>query len=284
MRKVHFSAGGCEIAASVCGDAARPALALLPGWPHDKSLYDEVIDRLGARFFVLAFDLPGIGGSRGAPPSSEKTVLADLLLACAEQAGARSIVVAGIDVGGMIAFAAARDHGARIAGAAVGNTVLPGLDPWKETLANPAIWHFAFHAVPDLPESLISGREDRYFEFFFDKLGNARKPLPQAMRAAFVDAYRRPEALKAGFDWYRTLAADAERNAVARPIATPTLYFRGDADGRSSEPYLRGLRQAGARDLRARTFAGTAEFTPLEAPDAFIEVIGDFAAACAASG
>jgi pimeloyl-ACP methyl ester carboxylesterase len=279
MRTQRIQVDGLGLAASVVGNAGDPALLLLPGWPHSRALYDSVVDRLGERFHVLAFDLPAIGESIGAPPSAEKERLADLLLTAAERAGARSIVVVGIDVGGMIAFAAARDHGHRIKGAMIGNTVVPG-DPWQEIISDPRIWHFAFHAVPDLPELLVTGHERAYFDFFFNFLGSRTHPLPDDIRDRFTEAYARPEALKAGFNWYRAFAADAKRNAEHKVIDTPILYFRGDADGRSPEDYIAGLREAGARDVRPVTIDGTAEFTPIEAPELFADMVAEFTQHC----
>src|SRR5204863_5155571 len=113
---------GCSLGVLTAGDPAQPALVLLHGWPQCKQVYDQVVDALGEDHYVLAFDLPAIGTSRGAPPSAEKTALADLVLGAAEQMGARSILLAGFDVGGMIAFSAARDHAQRIVGAVVMNT------------------------------------------------------------------------------------------------------------------------------------------------------------------
>jgi pimeloyl-ACP methyl ester carboxylesterase len=81
----------------------------------------------------LAFDLPDIGDSKCTPPSAEKAALADILVSAAKRAGAHSPILAGIDVGGMIAFAATRDHGPRICGAIIGNTVIPGIDPWRQS-------------------------------------------------------------------------------------------------------------------------------------------------------
>lgn len=283
MREQRIRVGDIEIAASITGDGARPAIVLLHGWPHCRSLYDLAAARLGERFHVIALDLPAIGGSTGAPPSAEKERLADILLSAAEQAGARSIIIAGIDVGGMIAFAAARDHAARIRGAAIGNTVVPGLDPWAKVVSDPRIWHFAFHAVRELPELLVAGHERAYFDFFFDFLGSRQAPLPGDCRDAFARAYARPEALKAGFDWYRAFEADARRNAVRRPITTPILYFRGDADGRAPDDYVAGLRQAGAQDLSQETLAGTAEFSPIEAPARFADMVAGFADHCLAT-
>lgn len=281
MRTSKIAADSIELAVSIGGDASRPTIVLL-GWPHDRSLYDPVLDRLGERFHVLAFDLPAIGESRGEPSSAEKEALAGIVLSASENASAREIVIGGIDVGGMIAFAAARDHGMRICGGFIGNTVIPGLDPWQTVISDPRIWHFAFHSVPDLPELLIVGHERAYFDFFFNFLGSKDRPLPDPVRERFAKAYRNPEALKAGFDWYRAFATDAKRNAAHKVIDTPILYFRGDADGRTPDDYVAGLRNSGAKDVRSVTLTGTAEFTPIEAPDRFASMIADFAEECIA--
>ena len=277
MDRIKLASHGVEIALQATGAASRPALLLLHGWPHSHVLYDPVIHALSERFFVLAQDLPDIGESRGAPRSSEKTVLADVLLAAAEQAGGRDIIVAGIDVGGMIAFAAARDHGPRIRGAVVINTVVPGLDPWEKLLADPRIWHFAFHAIPELPETMVQGRQRPYFDYFINALAGDSKLVTEDYRASFAEAYARPEALKAGFDWYRTLAADAKHNGQTKVIETSMLYLRGDADGRSPDDYLPGLRKAGVRELTSAVLKGSGEFAPLEAPKAFVEALMNFA-------
>lgn len=269
--------GGLGIACREAGDVARPTLVLLHGWPHSSALYANVIEKLSERLRVLAFDLPGVGDSRGSPRSAEKIHLADLILAATEKAAGRSIVVAGLDVGGMIAYAAARDHGTRIAGALVANTVIPGIDPWEKLLADPRIWHFAFHLVPQLPETLVAGRERAYFDFFYDALARNPGALRETLRREMTDAYRRPEALHAGFEWYRTLPQDAKRNSAHKRIEIPMLYLRGDADGRRIEDYADGLRRAGAEKLEHAVVRGSGEYLPVEAPEAFIERVLEFA-------
>jgi pimeloyl-ACP methyl ester carboxylesterase len=280
MREERVEMKDLSLGVLTAGDPAQPALVLLHGWPQCKQVYDQVIDALGEDYYVLAFDLPAIGASRGAPPSAEKTVLADIALRAAEQAGARSILVAGFDVGGMIAFAAARDHAERIVGAVVMNTVLPGIDPWAKVLADPRIWHFAFHAIPDLPETLVSGHERRYFDFFVDVLAGRREALTDTYRSAFAKAYERPEALKAGFDWYRAMPADAQHNSRARQIRTPLLYLRGDADGRTPDDYVAGLKKAGALNVASGVLPDSGELAPLEVPQAFMQVLLAFAERC----
>jgi len=270
---------GLTIAARIAGEAEKPALLLLHGWPQSRALYDGVFESLARDFFVVAVDLPEIGESRGSPATAEKSTLADIVLAAAENAGARDITVTGLDVGGMIAYAAARDHGSRISAAVVINTVIPGVEPWSKIIGDPRIWHFAFHAVPNLPEVLVSDREGVYFDFFHDFLAGHPDRISKELRAQFARAYSRPEALKAGFDWYRAMPADAKRNATRTHISPPLLYVRGDADGRPIEPYLEGLRAAGADKLQSRVIADSGELLPIEAPEAFTDVVRTFALA-----
>jgi pimeloyl-ACP methyl ester carboxylesterase len=123
----------------------------------------------------------------------------------------------------MIAFAAARHHGDRITGAVVANTVLPGVAPWSHIIADPRIWHFALHAVPKLPETLVTRRERAYFDYFFDLLAGDKAALSDPLRRELTRAYERPEALRAGFDWYRAFEQDAKANAEPKRLSLPPL-------------------------------------------------------------
>ena len=280
MRKDLVKFDGLSLAFLAAGEPTAPGLVLLHGWPQSKELYEPVIDELAANHFVLAFDLPAIGDSRGLPRTSEKSELAGILLGAAEYLGSRSIVIAGLDVGGMIAYGAARDHAHRIAGAVVVNTVLPGIDPWSKLLADPRIWHFAFHEIPQLPELLVAGHQRAYFEYFIDMLVGRQEAVSERYRAAFARAYERPDALRAGFDWYRAMKVDAERNSQHKKIAIPLLYMRGDADGRSPDEYVRGLKAKGADRVSAAVLRGCGELAPLEASGAFVREVRAFARSC----
>jgi pimeloyl-ACP methyl ester carboxylesterase len=278
----HIDAANLEIAVRMAGDPSAPCLVLLHGWPQTSFAWENVLTELGRDHFALAFDLPGVGDSHGAPPSSEKAALASVILHAAETAGGKSIIIAGYDVGGMIAFAAARDHGSRIAGAVVMNTVIPGLDPWNETLADPRIWHFAFHNIPDLPETLVAGHEREYFDFFHNVMAGDKAALTDEARDVYARGYSRPDALKAGFDWYRAMEGDAARNSRPKAIDTPILYLRGDADGRSPDDHVPGLKQGGARNITGEVLPNSGEYAPEEAPGALIDALRKFRRSCEA--
>jgi pimeloyl-ACP methyl ester carboxylesterase len=245
MRTEVIQTDGLSLGLLSAGNPAKPALVLLHGWPQSKEVYDRVVDGLADDHFVLAFDLPEIGDSRGAPRSAEK-----------------------------------RDHAHRVSGAIIMNTVIPGIDPWSKVLADPRIWHFAFHATPDLPELLVAGHQRSYFDFFIDFLAGRKDTITLRHRASFAKAYERPAALRAGFDWYRTMQADAERNVQPKEIQTPMLYLRGDADGGSPEQYVQGLQQKGAKNLSGAVLHDSGEFAPLEVPEAFMRAVLSFAQAC----
>ncbi|HEV8691612.1 MAG TPA: alpha/beta hydrolase, partial [Ideonella sp.] len=93
-------------------------------------------------------------------------------------------------------------------------------------------------------------------------------------------AYERPEALKAGFDWYRAMPADAQHNSRARQIRTPLLYLRGDADGRTPDDYVAGLKKAGALNVASGVLPDSGELAPLEVPQAFMQALLAFAERC----
>jgi pimeloyl-ACP methyl ester carboxylesterase len=276
MMSGSVQVGDVTLGYRTAGSMARPALILLHGWPHSGALYHQVIDELAHDSYVIAFDLPNVGTSRGAPASSEKQALADVILTGAEKLGATSIVLAGLDVGGMIAFAAARTQAPRLAGAVVMNTVIPGIEPWARIIADPRIWHFALHNVAELPEILVRGHERHYFDFFYDVLAANKKALTDELRNEMTGAYVRPEALRAGFEWYRAMAADARQNATVKRIDLPLLYLRGDADGRNIEDYTDGLRAAGAANLSGEVIEGSGEYLPVEAPAQFVERLRAF--------
>lgn len=70
MRTERIDHSGLTHGVLVTGEPAKPSLALLHGWPQSKEVYDLVIDDLASDSLVLAFDLPAMGDSRGAPNSA----------------------------------------------------------------------------------------------------------------------------------------------------------------------------------------------------------------------
>lgn len=270
MRKRLVEIEGYRIAIREAGDLDRPAFVLLHGWPQNADAYDRVAKILSRNYRVLVPDLPGIGDSPDAPPKGDKRLLAEIIKSVIRSCELTNTVVVGHDVGGQIAFSMLRNCPEVLAGAVIMSVAVPGVAPWDSVIRNPRIWHFAFHDVPALPEKLVAGNQRAYFDFFFDVLSKRKSMITSEARDRYAAAYARLESLKAGFDWYRAFARDAEDNArsTAQMGGVPVLYLRGSAETGELSDYLQGLRAAGLSNVEADVIPDSGHFTLDENPGA----------------
>ena len=258
------------------GAPDAPAVLFLHGWPQSWAAFEQVIHLLCDRAHVLAMDLPGIGESSMPPRANDKRTLASYVHGVIRQLDIRSVTLVGHDVGGQIAYAYLRRYSGSLARAVLMNIVIPGVDPWSQVIRNPHIWHFAFHAVPHLPETLVTDRVAPYFDYFYDVLSASRSGVPPAARQKYVRAYSRPDALSTGFNWYRAFERDERDNQEARAIETPVLYLRGQDEPGDIEQYVRGLRSAGLGNVHGEIISRSGHFAPDERPVEVASAIADF--------
>ena len=254
-----------------------PEIVIVHGWPESSVAWLPVLERAAADgATVHAVDLPGVGGSTRGSVGASKHELATLMAELAEVSGWERPRLVGHDIGGMVAYAALR-AAPIFERVAICNTVIPGVSPWDQVYGNPQVFHFHFHSVPDLPERLVEGRERVYFDWFLDLLSDNPRRISDDYRNEFAAAYRTREALTAGFDWYRSLPSDAERNAAdTSPVETPVLYIRGDADPVDVGAYLGGFRAAGLRHVDAAVVPHAGHSASIESPDALWATIAAF--------
>ena len=259
----------------------RPFL-FLHGWPESWRTWLGVMDAADAErpdARIIAIDLPGIGESAGAVGSGSKLRLAETVHALVRHLDLTGVTLVGHDAGGMAAYAYLRRFcdAERVV---IMNTVIPGVDPWNEVLRNPYIWHFGLHAVPELPETLVQGRQAQYFDYFYEVLSADPSRISAASRAAHAAAYGGDAALTAGFDLYRAFPQDALDNAAlaeAGPVDIPLLYVRGDREHGDIDAYARGFRDAGVKNLTTATVSDAGHFAQEEQPANVWRTIDDFA-------
>jgi pimeloyl-ACP methyl ester carboxylesterase len=168
--------------------------------------------------------------------------VATVVDALCTELGLAEVTLVGHDIGGMVAFAHLCERPG-LAAAVIMDTAVPGLAPWDEVARNPFIWHFAFHAVPELPERLVQGQQARA-------------------------AYSSGTALAAG-DLYPRLPADAGESAGRGPgplVDVPLLYLRGEHEGGDLEAYARGFRAADVNHVTTDRVPSAGQFGPEEAP------------------
>src|SRR6185437_6501332 len=104
-----------DLAYDVSGASQNPTLLLVHGFPHDRTLWAPQMHALSAVYQCVTVDLRGFGESSSAPPYSMDQY-ADDLAALLDAIGVRRAVIAGISMGGYVAFAMWRRHAARVTG------------------------------------------------------------------------------------------------------------------------------------------------------------------------
>ena len=175
----------------------------------------------------------------------------------------------------MVAYAYAQAYRDEVAKLVVVDAPLPGTTVFDALRTDPRVWHFAFHAVRDLPEHLVAGREREYLRFFFD----ARTSDPSALDLdVFAAAYEQPGAMRAGFELYRAFDQDAEDNraalAAAGKLTLPVLAVGGEKS--TSGALVEAMMREVADDVTGVIVPGTAHWVPEERPEAFVSALLEF--------
>jgi pimeloyl-ACP methyl ester carboxylesterase len=269
MRHSRITVGGSNLHVVEDGDPTAPVVLFLHGWPESWAVWQDVMGLAAKDHRAIAIDLPGVGESTGDPTDGSKAAIAGVVHGLVEFLGLRGLTLVGHDAGGMAAYAYLRRYADPAADRVViMDTVVPGVEPWTTVLANPYIWHFGFHSIPVLPETLVAGRERPYFDFFFDVLTPDPSRISAEARETAVAAYATMPALTAGFSWYRTFPADAKDNADTAPVDTPLRYLRGEFEGGDIDEYERGFRAAGLTNVSTALIPGSGHFPMLEDPAA----------------
>lgn len=93
---------GSKLHVETSGLSTGPTIILTHGWGLDSTAWGDAKQKLGARFRVLAWDLPGLGRS-GQPPDGVYSIdrFAQALGAVVESAGSGPFLLVGHSIGGM---------------------------------------------------------------------------------------------------------------------------------------------------------------------------------------
>jgi pimeloyl-ACP methyl ester carboxylesterase len=261
--RLHYVSGGKED-----GDV----VVLLAGFPESWFAWRKVMALLTPTYNVIAPDLPGQGDSDRPAAGYDTKTLATTVHGLLEQLGTKRYFLAGHDVGAWVAYSYAALFGDEVRGLALLDAGIPGvtLPDALPTAPEQAwrTWHFAFHAIPDLPELLITGREREYLEWFLRR----KAANPEAFSEADVDEYlrvfKKAGGLRAGLAYYREAPLSAQQNRehrAAGKLRPPVLAVGGD------QGYNVGMvapLRAFARDVQGGAIASCGHFLPEEQPAA----------------
>ena len=250
-----------------------PLMVLIHGFPEDWYEWRPVMERLARCFTVVAVDLRGVGGSDAPDDGYDAATMADDVHELVEHLALGPAHVAGHDIGGWVGFALAIAHPETVSSVAVLETILPGIG---EPEIDVSVWHGEFHMIPDLPEALVTDRQEIYFRHFFDIGTVGDDAITDDAIAHYVDAYTDPASLRAAFEMYRALPANIAFNSEHRgPVDVPLLLVGGEnVFGSAMTEIAATLRDAhGWTDVAVEIIANGQHYIVEERPDDVAELI-----------
>ena len=263
-----------RVALHVVTAGAGVPVVLLHGWPQTWHEWRKVMPLLAERYRLIVPDLPGLGdSSRPADGYDKKTLARDLWEMCERLQLGRFHLV-GHDWGGPTAFALACAGAASVRTLTILDVTIPGIGP--DISQGGRRWHHAFHMTPELPETLVQGREREYLSWFYREFCWQRGVIEEADIDEYVRCYSAPGALRAGFEYYRNIPRDqADNRALLESgfrLQMPVLALggaRAEARGRGEEP-LESLR-AIATNVQGGALPDCGHFIPEEQPAVLAE-------------
>ncbi|PRP73937.1 hypothetical protein PROFUN_08130 [Planoprotostelium fungivorum] len=198
------------------GNPEAHTVLLIHGYPQTWFQWRHVIEPLRtAGYHVVAPDYRGAGDSNKPPHGGfDKMSMAKELHTLITEVLkiTEPITVVGHDIGGMVAFAYAALYPDQTRGLIFGECPLPGTQVYEDMKKSEGMWHFTFHNVPHLPETLTYGREGIYIRHFYERLCSDPSFLKDSDLDHYVKSFERAGAMRCGFELYRAFEQDATDN------------------------------------------------------------------------
>lgn len=236
----------------VIGGSGSPIL-LVHGFPETWYAWRKVMPKLAEHHTVIVPDLRGAGASERPTGPYDTGTMAEDLHQLVRQLGYDSIDVVGHDVGVAVSYPYAAAHRGEVR-----HLILLDVPPQGtaafEKLRSKA-WNWGFQAIPDMPETLVAGRERAYLdEGFYKPLSQNKAAISREDVDEYVRAYSAPGAMHAAFEWYRAFPEDIRQNRIQlrTKLEMPVLMLGG---AQSGAPAMRET----AREIAIRYEVGSVE-------------------------
>lgn len=275
--------GGIRLHAVEGGVSTGETVVLLAGFPQTWWAWRTVMPGLAGRCRVIAIDLPGQGHSdRPERGYDTHTVAADVH-AAVRALGVSTYWLVAHDIGAWVAFSLALDFESDLRGVALLDAGIPGVSLPETIPTDPdrawKTWHFAFHTVPELPETLLAGREREYVGWFLRTKAHSPDTFDDADIDHYAAAIATHGGLRASLAYYRDAAKSARLNREALNRRHLTLPVLGISASHGSIPDMAAAILPWADNTTGVVVPGAGHFIPDEQPDAVVAAIADFVGA-----
>ena len=259
----------------VTGGSGRPVF-LLHGFPNTWYAWRDVMPALAGRYSVIAVDLRGLGDSTAGTQVNDTVTDAADLHELVTHLGYDEVSVFGQDWGGSAAATYAIAYSAEVTRLGVIEALPAG--PWTDTSAGPSEpWFQGFHEVPDLPETLVAGRERPYLNWFYQAFTSTPNVPATAAVDEYLRTYAQPGKIASALARYRGVPRQIASNAehLDKPLRIPVLAVGGDAVFGAA---VAGNLRNAADNIRSEVFTGCGHFVTEERPAEVADLMLDFLA------
>jgi pimeloyl-ACP methyl ester carboxylesterase len=179
------------------------------------------------------------------------------------------------DIGNMVAFAFAEQHGNRVGKMVLIDAPVPGVGPWEQIIQSPLLWHFRFGG-PDM-ERLVKGRERIYLDRFWNDFSANPKHFTEASREHYAKLYALPGAMHSGFEQFHAFDQDAIDNrawlAAHGKLKIPMLAIGGE---KSFGSRMADVMRAGNDNVTGDVIPGSGHWIMEENPKATVVMVRKF--------
>jgi pimeloyl-ACP methyl ester carboxylesterase len=189
-----------------------------------------LIPKLAQNYTVIAPDLRGYGGSSHTMDAFDQRDVGTDIQQLLEAEGIKQYDLVGHDLGVHVSFYLATKYPDSVRKLVLLDSVVPGIAPWEALTKDPRLWHWNFYSIPDLPETLIEGKESLYFSWFLRYFAvnstAVEKIIPQVV-AEFTGV----GAVRSALQLFRARDLDAKLNeewVKTNRLKMPVLALGGE--------------------------------------------------------
>jgi len=256
---------------------AGPPVVLLHGWPQTSYEWRHVAEALSADHLVVAPDLRGLGDSSRPATGYDKQTLAEDVWDLLDSLGIERAAIVGHDLGAAVGYRVACTRPQGVTHLVAIEMMMPGFGVEEEFAMRDenGIWHLSFHMARDIPEALVEGRERLYLSWFFRTFAHRAERIGETDLDEYVRCYQQPGALRAGFEYYRSLFQDGRdnRRSSAVPLTMPVLAIGGEHSmGARVADSMRGLAPGAVEQV----VPACGHWVPEERPELLVRMLAAF--------
>ncbi len=245
------------------GNPANPAIVLVHGFPYDSSIWDAQTEALKNDYFVVTYDVRGLGKSPAGDGQSIMDIFADDLFAVLKEYNLSKPAVAGFSMGGYILMKALEKQPDAFSSVIFCNTKSESDGDEARLKRNAGIMKINTEGL----ESFVSG----FITATFSE--DSKKNHPQVIesfikKAASFDPVGVKGALLA-------MISRTDTGKVLENLKVPALVIAGAEDALMPVAVLRSMAER-IPDSVFTVIEKAAHMTPVEQPEAVNKAISEF--------